>query len=326
VEAESCGDDYMTARAHLALGSALVHAMVEHVEAAAVLHRAAEIATRIGTQAIAATAHRELAFVDLQAGRGERAAAWLDQAASEAGNSDEELASISGLRGVSLSDAARYEEALEWLEDSVERADRCGNRRQAAFSTAFTGRVHLLTGRLELARGVLERSLELVEEEKWIAFEPLPEALLAHVDLEAGRIDEAMATLEHAFAIGCQVGDPCWEGISCRGLGLVEARRGRRPQAIAWLADARARCTRVANPYQWMHGWILDALCAVAVGDERLAGWIDELGALAARTGMRELVVRSYLHRGRGGDPSALAAAGLLSGDIGNPILHGNEA
>ena len=320
-EAESCGDDYLHARAQLALGSALVHAMVEHGEAAAVLHRAAEIARRIGAHAIAATAHRELAFVDVQAGRRERAAAWLDQAAEEAAGSDEELASISGVRGVNLSDAARYEEALTCFDDSVERAGRCGHRRQVAWSTSFIGRVHLLTGRLGPARKALERSLELAEEEKWIAFEPLPESLLAHVDLQEGHLDHAREALEHAFTIACQVSDPCWEGLSCRGLGLIEAKRGRDARAIAWLSDARTRCTRVANPYQWMHGWVLDAMCTVAAEDDRAAGWIDELASLAARTGMRELVVRAYLHRAGRGDRSALDAARLLGADIANPTL-----
>ncbi|MGZ6123356.1 MAG: BTAD domain-containing putative transcriptional regulator, partial [Myxococcales bacterium] len=75
--AESCGDDYLHARAELALGSALVHGMRAYGEAAVALHRAVDGARRIGANAIAATAHRELGFVDVQAGRRERAEAWL---------------------------------------------------------------------------------------------------------------------------------------------------------------------------------------------------------------------------------------------------------
>src|SRR5205085_2588648 len=69
VAAESCGDDYLHARAELAVGSALVHGMRAYGEAAVALHRAANLAHRIGASAIAATAHRELGFVDVQAGR-----------------------------------------------------------------------------------------------------------------------------------------------------------------------------------------------------------------------------------------------------------------
>jgi DNA-binding SARP family transcriptional activator len=320
--AESCRDDHLHARAQLALGSALVHTMRAYGEAAVALHKAIEVARRIGANAIAATAHRELGFVDVQAGRRERADAWLAQAAEDAAGWDEELASIAAVRGMSLSDSARYEEALESFEESIERAGRCEHRRQIAFSLALTGRVHVLTGRHRQAREALERSLELVEEEKWIAFLPFPEAMLAHVDLREGRVEQAGAALEHAFTIACQIADPCWEGIACRGLGLVEAARGRSPQALAWLVDGRARCTRIAHPYQWIHGWVLDGMCSIGHRDERVGGWIDELESLASRTGMRELLFRAYVHRARRGDTRARDAAGLLGPEIDNPSVR----
>jgi tetratricopeptide (TPR) repeat protein len=322
---ESCGDDYLLARAQLALGSALVHCMRAYGEAAVALHRAADVAHRIGAQAIAATAHRELGFVDVQAGRRERAEAWLAQAAEEAAGSDEELASIASVRGMGLSDAARYEEAIESFDDSIERARRCEHRRQVAFSLALSGRVHVLTSRNHQAREALEQSLELVEEEKWLAFAAFPEVLLALVDLREKRIDAAGDALEHAFTIACQVADPCWEGIACRGLGLVEAARGRGPQALAWLTDGRARCTRVAHPYQWIHGWVLDGMCSIGHRDERVGGWIDELESLASRTGMREFLLRAYLHRARRGDARARDAARLLGPEIDNPSVWADE-
>lgn len=43
--------------------------------------------------------------------------------------------------------------------------------------------------------------------------------------------------------------------------------------------------------------------------------------ALAARTGMRELAARAYLHRGRSGDGSALDAAQMLAAGTENPAL-----
>jgi DNA-binding SARP family transcriptional activator len=317
--AESCGDDYLHARARLALGSALVHAMRDYGEAAVTLHKAIEVARRIGAKAIAATAHRELGFVDVQAGRRERAEAWLAQAAEDAAGWDEELASIAAVRGMNLSDAASYEEALESFEESIERAARCEHRRQIAFSLALTGRVHVLTGRYRQAREALEHSLELVEEEKWIAFLPFPEAMLAQVDLREKRVDQAGTALEHAFTIACQIADPCWEGMACRGLGLVESARGRTPQALTWLMDGLTRCTRIAHPYQWIHGWVLDGMCSVGHRDERAGGWIDELESLASRTGMRELLLRAYLHRSRRGDAQAHEAARLLDAEIDNP-------
>ena len=145
--------------------------------------------------------------------------------------------------------------------------------------------------------------------------------MLALIDLRDKRLEAAAEALEHAFTIACQVADPCWEGIVCRGLGLVEAARGRRPQALAWLTDGRARCTRVAHPYQWINGWLLDGLCSVGRDDDRAAGWIGELESLAARTGMRELLLRAYLHRARRGDEGARDAARLLGPEIDNPSV-----
>src|SRR5260221_3251636 len=166
-------------------------------EAAVALHGAVDVATRIGANAIAATAHRELGFVDVQAGRRERAEAWVAQAAEDAAGWDEELASIASVRGMSLSDAARYEEAIESFDDSIERARRCEHRRQVAWSLALSGRVHVLTSRDRRARGDLEHSLELVEEEKWPPFAPLPQALLALLCLRRESNDPAGRTLQH---------------------------------------------------------------------------------------------------------------------------------
>src|SRR5260221_11374271 len=91
-------------------------------EAAVALHGAVDVATRIGANAIAATALRELGFVDVQAGRRERAEAWLAQAAVEAAGSDEQLASRASVRGMNFSDAARYQEAIYRFAESIQRA------------------------------------------------------------------------------------------------------------------------------------------------------------------------------------------------------------
>jgi hypothetical protein len=48
---------------------------------------------------------------------------------------------------------------------------------------------------------------------------------------------------------------------------------------------------------------------------------IEALTRLAARTGMRELVVRAQVHRAQLGDPRARDAARLLGSEIDNPAL-----
>ena len=88
---------------------------------------------------------------------------------------------------MALSDRAHYGAALDLLHRSVARADRCGRRRQAAWSLSLIGRIHILRDELALAVPVLDESLALVAAERWSAFRPWPEALRAEVALRHGR-------------------------------------------------------------------------------------------------------------------------------------------
>jgi hypothetical protein len=148
---------------------------------------------------------------------------------------------------------------------------------------------------------------------------------LADVDLAEQRHDVARDGYAQAYALGCQLGDPCWEGMAARGLALVEARTGSPGRALELLDDGRSRATRWPDPYQWVHAAVLDAACEVAVtiGDGRASRLVGELETLAGRTGMPEFVVRSYLHGARLGRPGAVGAAALAVADIDNPVLAG---
>jgi hypothetical protein len=152
---------------------------------------------------------------------------------------------------------------------------------------------------------------------------PLPEALLADVDLAEGRIDAAAAGYEHAYALALQLGDPCWEGIAGRGLGLVADRRGDVETALRRVGEARARCVRLPDAWLWVEGYCLDALCGLgrAHNHPDAARWVADLEGLAARTGMRELAARAYVHRSRLGDPAAASAARVLAAEVDNPTV-----
>jgi hypothetical protein len=170
---------------------------------------------------------------------------------------------------------------------------------------------------------VIDECLGIVRDERWMAFSPWPETIRADVDLAEHRVDVARDGYAHAYAMACQMADPCWEGVAARGLAMVEARTGQLSRAMTWLADGRSRCTRWPDPYQWVHASVLDATCDVTIADDdpRAAGFVGELAALASRTGMREFVVRSHLHRAVLGQPGAIDAAALAVLDIDNPGL-----
>jgi tetratricopeptide (TPR) repeat protein len=323
-EASRYGDAALRARALAALGAALVHALRgRDEEGSVVLHEAIAQADRAGDRATAVSAHRELGFVEVQAGRRRTAEAWLAKAQALA-ETDQEFAAILGVRGMNASDMGHYAVAFGYLIESAERAARCGDHRQQAWSLSIAGRAHLLRGERSQAADLLGRTLRLVHEHRWVAFLPWPQALRAELDRLAGDIATASDGFEQAWVLGCQIGDPCWEGMAARGLGLLHAGRGDYAGATQWLETAVARCGRMPDRYQWVHGYVLDAAVGTALDRDdpaRAKPLLGALAALAARCDMRELVVRAHLHRGRLGDRTAFAAARLLADDIDNPAL-----
>ena len=116
----------------LALGGALVHAVRgRDEEGAVVLHEAVRLATEAGDAETAATAYRELGFVDVQAGRRQTAEAWLARAEALA-ETDVQLGAVLGIRGMNASDMGDYPAAFRHLKGSVERSGRGGDPRQQA--------------------------------------------------------------------------------------------------------------------------------------------------------------------------------------------------
>jgi tetratricopeptide (TPR) repeat protein len=323
-EAAGCGDDALRARSLVALGGALVHAVRgRDEEGAVVLHEAAATAAAAGERSVAVTAYRELGFVEVQAGRGATGDAWLTKAQELAGT-DAELAAVLGVRGQNASDHGDYATAFANLEESVDLADRCADRRQQAWSLSLVGRAHLLRGEDGSARVAVKRTLELVREQRWLAFLPFPQTLQAELDLGAGDVEGAADSLEEAWELAVQIGDPCWQGMAARGLGLLHAGRGDGAAAASWLGEATLRAGRQSDRYQWVHAHVLDA----AIGNAFAAGETDRalalsatLAELSARCDLRELLVRAHVHRARLGEPEALATARLLGEGVDNPAL-----
>ncbi|WP_433004582.1 BTAD domain-containing putative transcriptional regulator [Kribbella sp. CA-294648] len=323
-EAEHCKDPVLRGRALAALGGALVHAVRgRDEEGAIVLHEAILVAEQAGDRSTSVLAHRELGFVEVQAGRRQTAGNWLTKA-QELAETDEEYAAILGVRGMNSSDQGDYPAAFEQLGESAESAARCGDRRQKAWSLSLTGRAHLLREEYSQAATALRESLELVRQERWIAFMPWPQALNAELELYAGHVDAAADGFEQAWVLGCQLNDPCWEGMAGRGLGLLSAGRGDHAGATEWLAQAASRASREPDRYQWVHAHVLDAASTAALArddEERARPLVNQLAEVAARCEMRELMVRAKLHHAHLGDTTAADSARLLATAIDNPAL-----
>ena len=322
VEADDLGDALLRTRSRVALGGALVRAARgQDEEGAIALHEALAVGEEAASPCAAAC--RELGYVEFLRGRYERALGWLDRGALFAAGDRSEEARIATVRGSILTDTAHYGPAASELTTAEALAMTHTDPRQQAYTLSMVGRAWLLRGDMDAAAAVLDRSIALAEHGA-TALLPWPQALRAEVDLLRGDLTAAQERFEHAFALGCQLGDPCWEGIAARGLGLVAARRGNASQAVELLVDSVARCVRLPDAYLWGKAYALDALCGVAVAAAmpQASVWIDELQKHSSRSGMRELTVRAHLHRASLGDAASAAAARALAEQIDSPVLR----
>ncbi len=318
------GETELEAAAQLALGSALIHAAKgKDEEGAAALYRGIAAAELTGERALAASAHRELGYVELLRGDYLRARTWLRTAEELADGDPLELARIRAVTGTSLADVGAHEQATRAYEDSMRLAESVGHVKQQAWALAFLGRTHLLRNEIDLAEDVLGRARELTRSERWTAFLAFPEAVSAEVWVRQGDLDRATEAFEHAFTLACQVDDACWETWGARGFGLLRAARGDLSGAVEAMEDALTRCARQRDTHLWLRAYVLDALCAVAVAMRHpTAGrWVTDLASLTGRSGMRELSVHAYLYRRDLGDRSAIDAARVLAIEVENPHL-----
>jgi tetratricopeptide (TPR) repeat protein len=321
-QAHQVGDPVLATKALLALGAALVHGIRgRDGEGAGMLLEAIDVAHRVGDDTLAAQAHRELGYVELLRGRYDRAQRWLRDAAFLADGDPVEMAWAHAVQGVALTDIGRHSDALAQLNDAVRIARSVNAGTVETWAATFIGRSHLLRREFVAARQALVDALALARQQRWTAFIPLPESLLAGVDLAEGNTDAAASAYEHAHALSLQLGDPCWEGLAARGIGLIAKRRGDPESALRWVTEARLRCVRLPDAWLWVEGYCLDALCTLAIehGHSSAKAWVADLQALATRTGMRELIARAYLHRSRLGDPAAGHAADVLAAEVDNP-------
>lgn len=306
------------------LGETLIHSLRGlDEEGVAVLHEANEIGIDHGLDDAIAQARAELGYVDYLRARYSRAQVWLTEALAYADGAPAVTAKATTYLGAVQADRADYRTAAALLDAGAELSHRADAPRTGAFALAQRGRVHLLRGELDLAVERLGESIRLAERDHWLAFLPWPQALLGEARAGSGDAGEATELLEQAFARACQLGDPCWEGMAARGLGLVAHTAGDTGRAFDILADAKSRSGR-ADPYVWLGGYILDLQCelGLAYGHANTALWVEAMQTLTARTGMRDLEVRSLLHGAALGNDGDLAAAGLLAADIDSPALQ----
>jgi DNA-binding SARP family transcriptional activator len=323
--ADAAGADSLRVETRLELAEALIHSLGGLDEAGvAALSEAEQIAVANGDTEAVSRARAELGYVDFLRAHYARAERWLDQVLTQGSAAPATRAKAAIYLGSVASDRADYPRAVTLLEGATAECRDAGEHRRAAYGLSMLGRIALLRSDLEGAATRLRDSIELAERDHWLSFLPWPQALLGHVQLRQQDLAGASGCLEQSFARACQIGDPCWEGISARGLALLAEASGDADRAVADLVEARTRATRLADPYVWLDVFILDALCEIGTrrGHPSTATWVDEMHERASRAGMRELTVRAMLHAAGLGSRGDAEAAVILAGAIENPELE----
>lgn len=288
--ADRSGDPRRRVDTRVALAEALIHGMRGlDVHGIARLHEADQIARTHGLRDAVAEIRAELGYVDFLRARYDRAERWLDDALQHADGWPGVQAKALIYLGAAASDRGDFGRARDLLEAGVTLSEAAGEPRRQAYGLAMLGRIALLTGGPARAEDLLTRSIALAQRDHWLAFLPWPQAILGEARLARGDLPGATAVLEQAFARACQLGDPCWEGMSARALALVAEAQGDTERAFAIGIDAHARCSRLADSYVWLEGYILDALCELgrAHGHPETESWTAALQMLVDRTRMR---------------------------------------
>lgn len=323
--ADRAGDPVLQVAAHLELAETLIHSLRGFdEEGIAALQAADDLATAHHDRPAVAEARAELGYVEFLRGRYDRARIRLTEAVHYGAESPSVSAKATIYLGCVSSDQGEYAMALGLLDGGVQLSREVGDARRTAYGLAMIGRAHLLRRDLDSAADRLDEALALASHDHWLSFLPWPQALRGEVLLARGEVSEAAEYLEQAFARACRLGDPCWEGVAARGLALVADASGDPMTAFRILQDARRRADRLADPYVWLDGYILDAQCTLGRRQSHVdtARWVAALRQLASRSGMRELHVRALLHGAALGYPGNAAAARLLAADVDNRQLQ----
>ena len=297
-EAEKIADDHLLTKATFELGTALVHAIRGYDDEGSILLRqSAELAQKSGSAQMAAASYRELGYVEALAGRRPAAATYLAKASELAEDDRDNLAGIHGVIGFNLIDWGRIAEGLDHYALSLDYARSANNRRREIWALGLGAWGWLAADRLTEADAWLAECLKLVDEQRWISFRPWPVALMSESRLRQKDSPQALRPrLEEAFALSCQLGDPCWEAVAARGLAHIHAAQDELPRAMEWLGEARRRCARETDGYAALQVEILSDMAEISLKQGQ-AGTADtaarEWVSMAARTHMDGHVARA---------------------------------
>lgn len=267
--AAAIGDPRLESRALMTLAGALIHSMHgRDRESFGLLARAQQLATELGDQLLLAEIERELGFVwmiDARYGAAEtcltRSMGWADE-----GGSVPLSAMARTFRALCESDRTDYAKAERDLQVALADLAPEEYRGFRGYTRASLARVLLKTGRPSEARSAAELAVQENETGGMQGSVPWALCQLGEASLIEGDRGEAKGIFERAFTLALEFADPCWEGLTLRGLALCASQDGRPDEAKEMLRDALARARRETDTYHWAEAQILTELVELEEG------------------------------------------------------------
>jgi len=283
----------LEAEASTLLATILIHSVRgRDQEALGLLARALLLAHEAGDSGMASEIERESGYVAFLAGDYGGAEAALARArslADEAANDDLAGRALTIL-GASRSDRGDHLGALTALHEGLRRLAAAGNGRWRAYAGTYLGRLLIELGEVDEARLVAAGAVAEARTSGWISLVPFPLSIEADAALAAGDAETAAALNGEAYTLAVEMGDPCWEALSLRGLARCRRAAGEPDEARRLLVAARDRCSRYPDTYQWAVAQVLVELAETENGADR--DHVAEARRVAQRGPMASVIAR----------------------------------
>jgi len=292
-ESAAAGDGVVEAKALATLATILIHSVRgRDRESLGLLARAFQLATDSGDLALASEIAREtgyVAFLAAEYGSAEQSFHRAIELAERVAD-PVRLGKALTFLGASQMDRGDLDASGATLRQALEALDSAQEGRFRAFTLSFVARLRLREGRDTDARDVAREALVAARATGWHGIVPWILTFDGEAELRLGNTARASERFAEAFALGSEMGDPCWEGLSLRGLAHVEWRAGRHGKAREMLAEAHARCSRVPDTLWWADALILTDLVELEQGSD--AGHVQLALEIAQRGPMPDVAER----------------------------------
>ena len=292
-EAAAAADPGIEASALATLGTILIHSVRgRDRESLGLLARAFQLATEADDTALASEIARETGYVAFLAADYGSAEQSFHRAIALAERANDGVRSGKALTFLAASqmDRGDLDSSEATLRRALDTLAAAGERRFRSFTVSFVARLCLRQQRDAEARDLAREALAAARETGWHGIVPWILTFEGEAELRLGNAARASELFAEGFALGSEMGDPCWEGLSLRGLAHVEWQAGRRSKAREMLAEAHARCSRVPDTLWWADALILTDLVEMESGSD--AAHLAQALEIARRGPMPDMAER----------------------------------